>query len=110
MPRCVITAIQPTYRGPYRDGYPSICELTLSFKDLDPLYHESEAIRAADIITVTSNEATKVPRRDRFERFTSVYDRLMKTREELYRKYHIPQVPRTPRSVLQKTPSKIPNL
>jgi len=34
----VLTSVQPTWYGPYRGGYPSKCELTLEFKDLEPLY------------------------------------------------------------------------
>jgi hypothetical protein len=33
-----LTSVQPTWYGPYRDGYPSKCELTLEFKDMEPLY------------------------------------------------------------------------
>lgn len=33
--------VQPTYRGPYTDkGFPSSCELHLSFQDLEPLFNE----------------------------------------------------------------------
>jgi len=37
----VLTSIQPTWYGPYRGGYPSKCELTLEFKDLEPLYRKT---------------------------------------------------------------------
>ena len=36
-----LTSVQPTYYGPYRDGFPSKCELTLKFDDLQPLYRRS---------------------------------------------------------------------
>jgi len=36
-----LISVQPTYYGPYRNGYPSKCELTLSFKDMEPLYRTS---------------------------------------------------------------------
>jgi len=34
----VLSSVQPTWYGPYRGGYPTKCELTLEFKDLEPLY------------------------------------------------------------------------
>ena len=33
----VLTAVQPTFYGPYIKGYPSRCELTLEFQDMEPL-------------------------------------------------------------------------
>jgi len=36
-----LTSVQPTWYGPYRGGYPSKCELTLEFKDLEPLYRRT---------------------------------------------------------------------
>lgn len=32
-----LVAVQPTYKHPYIQGYPSSCELTLTFKDMEPL-------------------------------------------------------------------------
>ena len=32
-----LTSIQPTYSGPFIDGYPSKAELTLTFTDIEPL-------------------------------------------------------------------------
>lgn len=57
-----LESVQPTYRGPYRDGYPTVCELTLSFKDLDPLYANNLNI-AKGKVTVTSSvvRASKIP-------------------------------------------------
>lgn len=34
-------SVQPTWIGPYRNGYPSKCELTLDFKDIEPLYRRT---------------------------------------------------------------------
>jgi len=34
-------SVQPTWLGPFRNGYPSRCELTLEFKDIEPLYRET---------------------------------------------------------------------
>ena len=36
-----LIAVQPNYLGPYRNGLPSKCELTLTFRDLLPLYESS---------------------------------------------------------------------
>jgi len=36
-----LTAVQPTYKEPYIKGFPSMCELSLSFKDLSPLFRET---------------------------------------------------------------------
>jgi len=36
-----LTSVQPTYQGPYINGYPSYCELTLSFTDMEPLAKNS---------------------------------------------------------------------
>lgn len=37
MRHAALTAVQPSYKGPYIYGYPSQCELTLTFKDMEPL-------------------------------------------------------------------------
>jgi len=38
---CAITAVQPTYMQPYDGyGYPMRCELTIEFKDVEPLYRD----------------------------------------------------------------------
>lgn len=37
MRHAVLTAVQPTFSGPYIQGYPSKCELTLEFMDMEPL-------------------------------------------------------------------------
>jgi hypothetical protein len=36
----VLNAVQPTFKGPYIDGYPSTCDLLLSITDMSPLYDE----------------------------------------------------------------------
>lgn len=38
MKYAAIVAVQPNFQGPYRNGYPSRCELTLSFRDMSPLF------------------------------------------------------------------------
>ena len=37
----VLTAVQPTWTGPYKNGYPISCELQLTFTDVEPLYRRS---------------------------------------------------------------------
>lgn len=36
-----LESVQPTYLGPYRKGYPTKCELSVTFKDIEPLYRRS---------------------------------------------------------------------
>jgi len=36
-----LTSVQPSWYGPYRNGWPTKCELTVTFKDLLPLYQQS---------------------------------------------------------------------
>ncbi len=47
-----LIAVQPTYKGPYRGGYPSMCELQLNFLDLAPLY--AKTFKSTEVITVGS--------------------------------------------------------
>ena len=41
MENAALMSVQPTYFGPYRGKYPSKCELTLDFRDIEPLYRKS---------------------------------------------------------------------
>lgn len=36
-----LTAVQPTWRAPYKNGYPMSCELQLTFVDIEPLYKKT---------------------------------------------------------------------
>lgn len=45
-----LESVQPTWKGPYIDGYPSMCELQLTFKDLSPLFRNT--IETGSIINV----------------------------------------------------------
>ena len=47
-----LDSVQPTWKGPYINGYPSLCELTLSFTDLSPLFRRT--IENGSIINVKS--------------------------------------------------------
>jgi len=50
-----LTAVQPTYKGPYIDGYPSMCDLSLSFTDLSPLFRKT--IETGSLITVKKTKS-----------------------------------------------------
>jgi len=45
-----LIAVQPTFKGPFRGGYPSWCELQLNFVDLAPLY--AKTFQSTEVITV----------------------------------------------------------
>ncbi len=45
-----LESVQPIWKGPYIDGYPSMVELQLTFKDLSPLFRNT--IETGSIITV----------------------------------------------------------
>lgn len=46
-----LLSVSPTFRGPFINGNPSYCELTLSFEDMEPLSKRS--FEGEPIITVT---------------------------------------------------------
>jgi hypothetical protein len=52
-----LTAVQPTWNAPYIGGYPSSCNLQLTFKDLSPLYRS--AIEYGSVINVIKTQRTK---------------------------------------------------
>ena len=37
----VITALQPQYYSPFRNGYPTKCDLSITFRDMEPTYRQS---------------------------------------------------------------------
>ena len=49
-PTLALTACQPTWNAPYIDGYPSSCNLQLTFKDMSPLYRGT--IESGSIVNV----------------------------------------------------------
>jgi len=53
---CALQAVQPTYNQPYYNGYPSSCNLQLTFMDLSPLYRET--IVSGSVIKVVVGAAT----------------------------------------------------
>lgn len=61
---CALESVQPTWMTPYRFGEPLMCKLTLSFKDLSPLF--ASTIKKGSIITVreTTNTQRTITRPD----------------------------------------------
>ena len=37
----VLTSVQPTFKAPYRDGLPTVCNMQLTFKELSPFYRSN---------------------------------------------------------------------
>jgi len=50
---CALSSVQPTWRAPYIDGYPTNCTVTLTFKDLSPLFRST--IKSGSAIHVIDN-------------------------------------------------------
>ena len=50
-----LTSIQPIYKGPFRKGFPTLCDLTLKFIDIQPLYRSSFDIMSGSEGTLTTN-------------------------------------------------------
>ena len=50
---CALESVQPTWKSPYVNGYPLSCELTLTFKDLSPLFRST--IKSGSAIRVIDN-------------------------------------------------------
>jgi len=46
-----ITNVQAVYQGPYRNGFPSRCELNLQFRDMAPTYRSSYSQGQATVTT-----------------------------------------------------------
>jgi hypothetical protein len=55
-PTLALTACQPTWNAPYIDGYPSSCNLQLTFKDMSPLYRGT--IESGSIVRVITPGST----------------------------------------------------
>lgn len=70
-----LVAVQPTYKGPWRNGFPSIVELQLQFIDLDPTYR-SNFNKSTSKISISSTLARHIPYYDKFKQYGSVAERL----------------------------------
>jgi len=53
---CVLTSVTPSWNGPFVHGFPSICELSLTFMDLGPLYRSS-ITAGTSIQVINSNDS-----------------------------------------------------
>lgn len=50
---CALTSVQPTWNAPYINGYPTWCNISLTFKDLSPLFRST--IKGGSAINVVDN-------------------------------------------------------
>ena len=53
MKNAALTSIQPIYRQPYRDGYPTSCELNLTFTEIEPHYRRIWEDQGKGTVTVS---------------------------------------------------------
>ena len=49
IPRAVIRAVNPVFKGPWVNGYPTYCELRLSITEIDPLF--DDVFNRDDVVT-----------------------------------------------------------
>jgi len=75
----VITAIQPTFKGPYRNGFPSVADLELTFMDLDPLYRDT--FEEVSKVSISDTLKRHIPHYDKFKRFSSYNKRIQDQRD-----------------------------
>jgi hypothetical protein len=75
----VITAIQPTFKGPYRNGFPSTADLELTFMDLDPLYRTT--FDKVSKVSISDTLMRHIPHYDKFKRFSSYNKRIQEQTE-----------------------------
>lgn len=59
-----LTSVQPSYKGPYMKGFPSHCELTLSFVDMEHLSKSS--FESAGKVTVSWEEGEEYTKRSTY--------------------------------------------
>jgi len=58
-------SVQPTWKAPYIDGYPTVCDLTIEFRDMSPLFETT--ITEGSLVNVTSssqNPTTEITQAD----------------------------------------------
>jgi hypothetical protein len=51
-----LTGVQPTFQGPYINGYPSACTVSLTFTDLNPMYRSTVNGEITGKISVSTKE------------------------------------------------------
>lgn len=54
-----LISVQPTYFGPYQNGIPTKCSLTLTFREMDPLYRDTIGDVFKDKEVVTTSETSE---------------------------------------------------
>jgi hypothetical protein len=74
IPYAIITAVQPTYKGPYRNGFPSICDLEITFMDLAPLY--GNIFKDIKKVTVSDTLFRHIPHLDKYKKFSAYNKRI----------------------------------
>lgn len=60
-----LTSVQPIYRQPYRDGYPTMCELNLTFTEIEPLYKRQIEKGQQGTVTVSITPGVRLSLGDR---------------------------------------------
>ena len=65
MKHAALTSIQPIYRQPYRDGYPTSCELNLTFTEIEPHYRRIWEDQGKGTVTVSITPGVRASFGDR---------------------------------------------
>jgi len=60
-----LTGVQPTFSGPYINGYPSLCTVSLTFNDLSPMYRSTVSGGIDSKVSTSVKEQDRVIRRSR---------------------------------------------
>jgi hypothetical protein len=80
-----LIAVQPTFKGPFRNGLPSLCEVQLNFLDLSPLYRAT--FDKTEQISITSTLKRHIPFADKLSKFDSVTGQVQKQLEAYQKQY-----------------------
>ena len=55
-----LVSVQPIYRHPYRNGYPTMCELNLTFREIEPLYQRRLEEEGGGTVTVSITPGVRI--------------------------------------------------
>jgi hypothetical protein len=83
--QAALIAVQPTFKGPFRNGLPSLCEVQLNFLDLTPLYRNT--FDKTEKISVTSTLSRHIPFADKLNKFGSVTSQVQKQLDAYQKQY-----------------------
>jgi hypothetical protein len=83
--QAALIAVQPTFKGPFRNGLPSLCEVQLNFLDLTPLYRTT--FDKTEQISITSTLKRHIPFADKFSKFDSVTSQVEKQLDAYQKRY-----------------------